>query len=131
MPLGCAAEGHHSSGELIATVRTLATLLALWIFTVAAESPISVTDLYAQCCATCHGMNGNGNGPSAATLSAKPCNFTDCRRMATISDETAFKVIKRGGAANGLNANMPSWSDALTDEQIRMVIGYVRHFCKG
>jgi len=49
--------------------------------------------------------------------------------MSTISDETAFKVIKKGGGANGLNSSMPSWADALTDEQIRMLIGYVRHFC--
>jgi len=106
-----------------------AVMLLSWIVTVEAEVQITAAELYSQCCATCHGITGEGNGPSAASLSTKPRNFTDCRTMSTISDETAFKVIKKGGGANGLNSSMPSWADALTDEQIRMLIGYVRHFC--
>ncbi|MHB8383258.1 MAG: c-type cytochrome [Candidatus Binataceae bacterium] len=34
---------------------------------------------YDAVCASCHGTDGAGNGPAAATLSSKPRNFTAWR----------------------------------------------------
>ena len=36
--------------------------------------------LYAQQCASCHGANGDGNGPAAAGLEPPPIAFTDSER---------------------------------------------------
>ena len=109
-------------------VNTCIALCTAWTLAVYADI-VAPSDLYLECCAKCHGETGHGDGPSADTLAVKPRNFTDCATMASISDETAFKVIKMGGLSAGLSGGMPSWGEALTDEQIRMLITYVRHFC--
>jgi cytochrome c oxidase cbb3-type subunit III len=85
---------------------------------------------YMMFCATCHGESGKGNGPSGASLSTKPRNFTDCKLMAAISDQTIFKVIKYGGAAAGLSREMPGWAASLDDNDIHGLVKHIRGFCK-
>lgn len=109
-------------------VNAFVALSMAWTLAVYANV-VSPSELYLECCAKCHGETGHGDGPSADGLAVKPRNFTDCPTMASISDETAFKAIKMGGLSVGLSGGMPSWGEALTDEQIRMLITYVRQFC--
>jgi high-affinity iron transporter len=52
--------------------------------------------LFAQTCATCHGPNGQGDGPAAAALSPKPANFHDDAVMAGLTPFKAFNVIRFG-----------------------------------
>lgn len=86
--------------------------------------------VYMMFCATCHGQQGAGDGPQAATLSARPRDFTDCKVMSQISDDIVFKAIKFGGAAVNLNAAMPAWGVTMPDEEIKSLQAYVRAFCK-
>jgi cytochrome c553 len=81
-------------------------------------------------CSRCHGENGKGDGPDAATLKTHPRNFTDCGKMATISDATMFQAIKNGGASVNLSSDMPAWSAGLDDDQIHDLMKYIRGFCK-
>ena len=81
-------------------------------------------------CSRCHGENGKGDGPDAATLKTHPRNFTDCDTMSKISDATMFEAIKNGGAAVNLSSDMPAWSAGLDDGQIHDLIKYIRGFCK-
>lgn len=85
---------------------------------------------YTTFCVKCHGAAGKGDGASAAPLKTKPRDFTDCNRMKTISDDTLFKVIKDGGAANNLSGDMPSWSQGFEDSEIHDLVAFVRAFCK-
>jgi len=85
---------------------------------------------YQTFCAKCHGDSGNGNGSAAATLSTKPRDCADCAAMQKISDDTMFNVIKNGGKANGLSADMQAWSDGFEDSEIHELVAYVRAFCK-
>jgi mono/diheme cytochrome c family protein len=85
---------------------------------------------YTMFCATCHGTNGKGDGPAAATLSTRPRDFADCAVMAKIPDATVLKVIKFGGAAAGLSSEMPAWGTSMDDEQIKGLAKFVRTFCK-
>ena len=85
---------------------------------------------YTTFCVKCHGPAGKGDGPSAATLKTKPRDFTDCSRMAGLTDDTLFKVIKDGGAAGGLSADMPAWSQGFEDNEIHDLVAFVRSFCK-
>ena len=41
-----------------------------------------------------------------------------------------FDEIKGGSASIGRSNDMPSWGEALTDDEIRNLLAYVRHFCK-
>ncbi|MHB1557506.1 MAG: c-type cytochrome [Isosphaeraceae bacterium] len=57
-------------------------------------------------CVTCHGPNGEGNGPGAAKLEPKPRNYHDAKWQATVSDESIEKTIVYGGAAVGKSPQM-------------------------
>lgn len=85
---------------------------------------------YLMFCAGCHGTTGDADGPTAASLSVKPRNFTDCAAMSKISDDTIFKVIKYGGASAGLSSEMPGWAAGMDDDEIKGLAKYVRSFCK-
>ena len=85
---------------------------------------------YQQFCAKCHGPGGRGDGPGAATLTARPRNFTDCDRMRRVSDAEAYNVIRNGGAAANLSAEMPAWKDGFEEDETRALVNYVRGFCR-
>ncbi len=97
---------------------------------VSAEDMAAAKQNYDTFCVKCHGANGKGDGPAAATLSTKPRDFTDCGRMSKISDDTLFNVIKNGGAAAGLSKDMQAWSSGFEDGEIHDLVAYVRTFCK-
>ncbi len=111
-------------------------LLAATIVLPAAQGPSLAADLAAAktnfqtFCVKCHGKEGKGDGPSAATLKTKPRDFADCTRMAGISDDTLFKVVKNGGGANALSADMPPWNQGFEDDEIHDLVTFVRSFCK-
>ena len=71
--------------------------------------------LYEQHCAACHGPNGDGNPLGGARA---PSLRSEHARGQT--DEALFNWVKRGGS------NMPSFKQALTDEQIRELVRYLR-----
>ena len=52
--------------------------------------------LYAQNCASCHGLNGNGRGPDAAKLDPPPIVFLDASRARERSPFALYQVISQG-----------------------------------
>jgi len=85
---------------------------------------------YTTFCVKCHGESGKGDGPAAATLKTKPRDFTNCAQMTAIKDDTLFNVIKNGGGAANLSAEMPAWKDGFEDPEIKDLVAFVRTFCK-
>ena len=81
-------------------------------------------------CAVCHGNEGKGNGPGAAGLKPKPRNFNDSARMAKIDNATLIKAVTEGGASVGLSPTMAAYKEALSPQQIRDLVAYVRQFAK-
>lgn len=81
-------------------------------------------------CVKCHGDAGKGDGPAAATLKTRPRDFTNCAQMTALTDDTLFKVIKDGGTAGNLSADMPAWKDGFEDPEIKDLVTYVRSLCK-
>src|SRR4051812_44868448 len=53
--------------------------------------------MFGTVCATCHGADGSGNGPAAASLNPKPRNYTDQAWQASITDEQIKETILKGG----------------------------------
>jgi cytochrome c oxidase cbb3-type subunit III len=84
---------------------------------------------YKAYCAECHGRYGQGNGPTSMILETKPRDFGDCDRMARISDQLMIDVIRNGGYANGLSADMPAWRYTLSEEDMRDLVILIRRFC--
>jgi len=80
--------------------------------------------LYLSNCATCHGANGHGSWRATIFL-IRPKDLTDRQAMAQLSDEYLFNLIKNGGATIG-KPGMPAFGYHLTDDQIRVLVAYVR-----
>jgi mono/diheme cytochrome c family protein len=91
----------------------------------AAEAPPGKA-LFAQYCAACHGAEGRGDGPSAASLPIKPWNLTEARVLGHLPDEFIRLTITKGGQAVGLSPLMPAWEAYLGQEQVADLVAYIR-----
>ena len=80
--------------------------------------------LYLGLCSTCHGGDGRGSWRAALFL-VRPGNLADRERMRQLSDEYLFDLIKHGGAPIG-RPGMPAFGTTLSDDDIRLLVRYVR-----
>ena len=81
-------------------------------------------EIFASRCATCHGPNGDGNGPASAALNPKPRNYHDKEWQKKVTDEDIKKTITYGGAAVGKSPIMPASPDL--DSKPEIVDGLVQ-----
>jgi mono/diheme cytochrome c family protein len=89
---------------------------------VTAQEPASRTSLviaganhFAQYCVACHGQDGKGTGPLAATLKPKPSDLTGLasRNGGTYPSEMVFQIIDGRKKVKGHgNGDMPEWGPA-------------------
>ncbi|MBN9506655.1 MAG: cytochrome c/FTR1 family iron permease [Sphingopyxis granuli] len=75
-----------------------------------APDPVRGAALYAENCASCHGMKGDGHGPQATRLNPPPIAFTDVERARKRSLFALYQVIGQGldGTAMQSFAQLPS-----------------------
>lgn len=87
--------------------------------------------MFSTLCATCHGADGTGNGPAAASLDPKPRNYTDAEWQASVTDDDLKKIILEGGQAVGKSAMMPG-QPQLKDrpEVVSELVAIIRSFAK-
>ncbi|MCG6956474.1 MAG: c-type cytochrome [Gemmatimonadetes bacterium] len=85
---------------------------------------------FKQVCSACHGLEGKGNGPGAASLDPKPANFTDPAFWADKDDATLVKAIREGGASVGKSSAMPAWGSLYNEDQAKQIVAYL-HTLKG
>jgi mono/diheme cytochrome c family protein len=121
--------------KMIYLVIGFITVFALNIFILAdaAEKgdPAKGKEVFAGKCSPCHGLEGRGDGPAAASLQPKPRNLSDAKYVSTLSDERMFKTISEGGAAMGKSPAMPSWKSSLSEADVWNVMAYIRQdICK-
>lgn len=84
--------------------------------------------LYLKHCSGCHGVEGRGDGPGAATINPKPNDHTNTQYMSSLSDQHLFSVVRRGGIEVGRKA-MPPFPH-LSDAEIKDLIAYMRSISK-
>jgi mono/diheme cytochrome c family protein len=75
---------------------------------------------YLENCAPCHGEQGLGDGPTAASLPSPPTVFADPAAIWHRSPAELFHTTKFGR----IEALMPPWQNRLTDEQIWQTVAY-------
>lgn len=80
--------------------------------------------LYYAYCVECHGADGHGSWRASLFL-LRPGDLTDRRRIAAESDQYLFDLIKHGGATIG-RSGMPAFGAQLSDEDIALLVAYVR-----
>jgi cytochrome c oxidase cbb3-type subunit 2 len=84
-------------------------------------------EIYANACAVCHGIEGKGNGPSAALLKdhwgypIKPANLT----KPYIKSGRGAKAIYRTLIAGVAGAPMPAFKSTYTDDELWDVTAYI------
>jgi cytochrome c553 len=87
--------------------------------------------MFGTLCAACHGTDGTGNGPAAASLNPKPRNYTDAAWQASVTDDELRAIIVKGGQAVGKSAMMPG-NPQLADrpEVVDALVAMIRGFGK-
>lgn len=78
-------------------------------------------DFYMRNCFTCHGINGDGQGPRAYFIRPKPANFFDAKYQQGFNREALFTAIHDGK----LGTEMPAWSKVLSEQQIADLAEFV------
>jgi mono/diheme cytochrome c family protein len=89
--------------------------------------------VYKHMCVFCHGKDGNGGGKAMAYLYPWPRDFRKgvFKHRSTPSgslplDEDIYQTIVRGVPGT----SMPAWGDALTEDETRSVVQYIKRFSK-
>ena len=82
------------------------------------DAELSAPDVYANVCASCHGENGDGHGPSTAAL-RRPPSFTDAKFWEQRDRERIVQAIAEGGHGIGASRAMPAYDHRFSEEQNR------------
>lgn len=77
--------------------------------------------LYQAKCAACHGLNGEGDGPAAATMEPAPTDFTEVSRYNGRSLLGLYTTVTQGVDGTG----MAAYKGSLSDEQRWALAFYV------
>ncbi|HIE64394.1 MAG TPA: c-type cytochrome [Nitrospiria bacterium] len=87
--------------------------------------------IYEKRCISCHGIEGDGDGPAADLFQPKPRSFKKGEfkyrttpRGDMPTDDDLFKVVTHGLPGTG----MPDWADILNEKKRRQVIKYIKTF---
>ncbi len=91
-----------------------------------AEAVTGGKTIFETQCASCHGLQGRGDGLAAASLNPKPANLADKKMLDSLSDGYLFWRVSEGGMAAPFNSAMPAWKATMSEEQRWQVISYLR-----
>lgn len=81
-------------------------------------------EVYAHNCATCHGLNGFGDGPAGQNLSPRPADLTWLSRSHMVGDQYVYWTVEEGGKP--VASAMPPFKGALPERDVWAVVAYVR-----
>ncbi len=80
--------------------------------------------IYRANCSSCHGLTGEGDGPASGNLDPPAQNLAE--RHTNLSDAYLFWRISEGGLMDPFNSLMPGWKGLMNEENIWLVIAYIR-----
>lgn len=84
------------------------------------ESHARGAKLYVQYCAKCHGMTGNGAGPSAHGISTNPRQLWAWHNADSAADPYLFWFITNG------RTDMPPWGVILSENERWDLVNYIK-----
>ena len=114
--------------QRLITLSSAAALMALPLAELQAADADAGKFIYADTCAVCHGPAGSPDpdSPVVEGLGIVPANLADPLFNSREPAADWEMVVKHGGEALGLAAQMPPHKTALSDEQVADVIAYVK-----
>ena len=86
-----------------------------------AEEPPTGQPLFRQYCASCHGLDGSGDGPLAGELVTEPADLTRItqRRDGTFPRELITRIVSGEADTRGHGTRiMPVWGERLQEDVI-------------
>ncbi len=88
--------------------------------------------IFRRACVACHGPDGKGMPETVRGFKAPDTfpDFTRCDQTTPEPDTNWKAVIVHGGPYRGFSQIMPSFAEALSDQEINEVIAYLRSFCR-
>jgi len=108
----------------------LPTLLALLGSVVVPASgqdrPPNGRELYLHACANCHGADGTGAAATVVGLPVQPPDFTESGFASREPAADWAGVVTHGGPLRAFDSQMPAFGDALTREEIDLILAYVQ-----
>jgi mono/diheme cytochrome c family protein len=78
-------------------------------------------------CTKCHGADGKGKTKMGEKLGIK--DYTDAKVQEGLKDDAMTKAIKEG-VKDGEKTKMKAFGEALSDDEIKALVKYVRDFKK-
>ncbi len=85
---------------------------------------------YRRYCASCHGLDGRGDGFNAPFLPKPATKHADGEYMKKRPDDTLFDGIYVGGYILNKSHFMPPWGKTLTTEEIQNLVAHMRALCQ-
>ncbi len=82
--------------------------------------------LYFENCISCHGVTGRNVGPSVPEQKVLPALLADPATTSGLSDEHLSRVIRDGAQFANRSGRMPAFRSALTEEETREVVAFLR-----
>ena len=110
------------------TTSKLAALIAALALCAIAARAAEPADNWAKNCAACHGKDGAGHTKTGRMVKVK--DMTDAQYQKTFTDEQAANQIKNGFKDATGKEKMKAFGDALSDAEIKALVGYVRSLQK-
>ncbi len=89
----------------------------------------SGAQIYAETCATCHGMDGKGKAATELGFDVPTPDFSDCQFAPREPSADWVTVAHEGGPARGFSRHMPAFGGALSEDDLYSVIAHVKTFC--
>jgi Cytochrome c len=113
-----------------ALILTSGSVLLGLALTSQAQTGLDGARLFEDTCAACHGSDGRGQTQALLGFETPTPDFTDCDFANREPDPDWSAIIHAGGPVRGFNRIMPSFEEALTDEEIDAILLHVRSFCR-
>lgn len=83
--------------------------------------------LYKRKCKSCHGIDGDGNGPKAETIEIKPAAFSKPGYLAGRKDGQLYWIIMNGSEGTEMEPKGPKTRANLSEREVWTLIAYIRH----
>jgi cytochrome c5 len=95
-----------------------------------AQGDLDGARLFEANCAACHGSDGRGQAQALLGFETAPPDFTECDFTTREPNADWGAIIHAGGPVRGFDRIMPSFQEALTDEEIDAILQHLRGFCR-
>ena len=101
--------------------------LALTVAAVASVRAADVKENWEKSCSKCHGTDGKGKTKMGEKLQVK--DYTEAKVQEELKDDKLTKAIK-DGVKDGDKVKMKGFGDALSDDEIKALVKFIRDFKK-